>query len=270
MNIVNKTQTLEEITPEKAAFYLTLSRGNGVRRKPLDSSHVRSFVEKIERGLFQTLPDGVAFHQESWLANGHHRLNAIVRSGRPVFMWVARGLNDDDILALDQGKKRTMSDLTGLNRKITDCINYAARILDPAGKRLISAKDVLNSLELPFAKKLMELHSQCNDHPRVYSAAPVRCAAVFWALNGCEDYSFQQYKALNRMEFNNFSPISSLFARRVSLSQIGGKNSDELFAISMRVFDSSKSNYKKLYSTSEDARSEFRKLGHLIFQTFKK
>lgn len=231
----------------------------------MDASHVRSFVEKIERGLFQTLPDGIAFHQDSWLANGHHRLNAIVRSGRPVFMWVARGLTDDDILALDQGKKRTMSDLTGINRKITDCINYAARLLDPVNKRLISAQDVLKAMELPFAKKLIELHSRCNDHPRVFGSAPVRCASVFWALNGCEEYSFQQYVALNRMEFNNFSPISSLFAKRVTLNQIGGKNSDELFAISMRVFDQSKASYKKLYSTSEDARNEFRKLGSLIF-----
>lgn len=264
MITTNRTQTLEEITPEKAAFYLTLSRGNGVRKKALDPAHVRHFVELIEQGLFHTPNEGVAFHQDGWLANAHHRLNAIVRAGKPVIMWVARGLSDDDVLALDQGKKRSMSDLTGLDRKISDCMNYAYRIINPANRKP-RAQDLLSSLDLPFAKKLIELHGLCGDKTKVFGSSPIQCSAVFWAINGAQDYAFEQYIALSRMEFSKFSPISALFAKRVTLSQIGGKNSDELFAIGMRVFNPSKANYKKLYSTGDDVRSEFRELGHLIF-----
>lgn len=261
-----KTTTYEIITPQKAEFYLSLSRGNGVRRKPIDARHVNTFVRYLQNGEFQNgLPDGVSFHQDGWLANAHHRLKAICISGISAEMSVTRGLSDADVLALDQGKIRTTSDLTGLDRKITDGLLFASRIVFNQFGREVSARSVLSWASNPFGEKLQELVCYCNTRTKVFSAAPVKCAVTYWALKGHQDYAFTQYRALNTYSYEDFTKISALFARRVATNQISGGRSEELFAAAMRVFDPSKKDYKKLYTGSEDAKSEFKKISNLIF-----
>jgi hypothetical protein len=220
----------------------------------------------LQDGEFQHgLPDGVAFHQDGWLANAHHRLKAICVSGIQAEMWVARGLSDADILALDQGKNRTTSDLTGLDRKVTDALLYASKILTNLAGRDVSAKTVISLASNPFGLKLQELVEVCNTRTKVFSAAPVKCAATYWALNGHQEYAFSQYRALNTHDYENFTKISSLFARRVATNELSGGRADEVFAAAMRVFNPSKKDYKKLYKGSEDANAEFKKITNLVF-----
>jgi hypothetical protein len=261
-----KTQTLEIITPQKAEFYLSLSRGNGVRRTQLIAKHVNKFVRFLQGGEFQHgLPDGVAFHQDGWLANAHHRLKAICIAGIPAEMWVARGLSDADILALDQGKIRTTSDLTGLDRKVTETLLYASRIITNQCGRDVSARSVLSMADSPFGIKVQELVDYCGKNSKVFSAAPVKCAATYWALNGDQEYAFSQYRALANHNYEDFTKISALFARRVATNELSGARADEVFAAAMRVFNPSKKDYKKLYKWSDEAKSEFKKISHLIF-----
>lgn len=261
-----KTQTLEIITPQKAEFYLSLSRGNGVRRNPLIPKHVNKFVRFLQAGEFQHgLPDGVAFHQDGWLANAHHRLKAISIAGIAAEMWVARGLSDADILALDQGKTRTTSDLTGLDRKVTDTLLFASKIITNQCGRDVSARTVLSMAGSPFGYKVQELLDYCGAKTRVFSAASVRCAATYWALNGHQEYAFTQYRALNTHDYENLTKISALFARRVAMNELSTSVSDEVFAAAMRVFDPSKKDYKKLYKISEEAKAEFKKINNLVF-----
>jgi hypothetical protein len=261
-----KTQTLEIIPPQRAEFYLSLSRGNGVRKNPLIRRHVDMFVRLLKSGEFQHgLPNGIAFHQDGSLVNGHHRLHGICISGITAEMWVTRGLSDADVLALDQEKIRTTADLTGLDRKVTDALLFASRILTNQTGREVSAKSVLSWSTNPFGLKIKELVSYCNTRTKVFSAAPVKCAAAYWAITGHQDYAFSQYRALNTYNFEYFTKISALFARRVATNELSGGRPDELFSASMRVFNPSKKDYKKLFKGSDESKTEFKKITNLVF-----
>jgi hypothetical protein len=117
----------------------------------------------------------------------------------------------------------------------------------------------------PFGIKVQELVDYCGSHSKVFSAAPVKCAATYWAINGHQEYAFSQYRALTLHNYEDFTKISALFARRVATNELSGARADEVFAAAMRVFDPSKKDYKKLYKLSDEAKAEFKKISPLIF-----
>lgn len=101
-----KTQTLERIGPKRAGQYLDLYKGN----RPIRQQNVDRFSALIRNGKFRTTHQGIAFHEDGWLADGQHRLWAVIETQTEIEAWVARGLNDEDVVALDNGLVRTMGD----------------------------------------------------------------------------------------------------------------------------------------------------------------
>jgi len=94
----------------------------------------------------------------------------------------------------------------------------------------------------------------------------MKCAATFWALKGSQDYAFQQYRALNLMNCEELSPISSLLVKRVTLGHLGGVDRYILFALGMKVFNPDNSKFKKLYTVKEESFEEFRKISDLVYK----
>jgi hypothetical protein len=112
-----KTQMLETITPKRSEQYLDMYGGNRAIRQ----SNVDRFVALIRNGKFRTTHQGLAFHEAGHLVDGQHRLWAIIEAQKAVEMWVARGLTDEDVLAIDCGTTRDMKDIA----------SYAGIKLDP-------------------------------------------------------------------------------------------------------------------------------------------
>lgn len=85
------------ITPEAAAEML---RKNS-RNRALMLSHVQSLASQMKAGQFRTTHQGIAFLEDGTLADGQHRLAAIVMSGVTVKMMVTVGLTSKEVDAVD-------------------------------------------------------------------------------------------------------------------------------------------------------------------------
>jgi len=95
----------EIITPAKARAYL---KGNPNNR-PLSIKHVDYLAREIAGGRWQCNAETIKFNGNQ-LIDGQHRLNAVIKSGKPIRTVVARGLNKAAFHTIDMGKKRSAAD----------------------------------------------------------------------------------------------------------------------------------------------------------------
>jgi hypothetical protein len=104
------SMTLEVVTPKMAARWLA---ENNTLNRPMRSLWREYLARVITEGRWQVTHQGIAFNCDGTLLDGQHRLAAIVDAGKPVKMWVARGLPRPAMNGIDQGRNRTASDLAG-------------------------------------------------------------------------------------------------------------------------------------------------------------
>lgn len=100
------TATLELITREIAEELLA---ADFVNRK-LSAKHVGLLAEDMNDRRFYTTNQAIGINEEGLLIDGQHRLEAILQSGKPQWMWVIRGVNKDAALALDRNRSRSPGD----------------------------------------------------------------------------------------------------------------------------------------------------------------
>lgn len=109
------------VTPQIAAEYLALSRGN----RHTSDAIVRQLAALILAGQWVSdLGDAVAFDSSGRFANGHHRMLAIVRAGVPVVCRVEPCISEEHLALLDQvGRTRSGRDVVTM----VDCDPLASR-----------------------------------------------------------------------------------------------------------------------------------------------
>lgn len=95
------------ITPETAAAWLAANNTDNRRLRP---RLVDQLVDMIETGRFRTTHQGIAFYEDGRLADGQHRLSAIVRADRGVNMNVTWGVPLDALQFIDKGAGRNQVD----------------------------------------------------------------------------------------------------------------------------------------------------------------
>jgi hypothetical protein len=101
--------TLETITPAKATKYLEKNTAN----RPVRKVWVKTLAETIKNGQWHVTHQGIAFNCDGTLIDGQNRLMAIVEAGKPVQMYVARGIAKESVFGIDSGKTRSVPDIAG-------------------------------------------------------------------------------------------------------------------------------------------------------------
>lgn len=96
----------EYITPEIAAEYMALNVHNRRVRKQV----VAMLVGQLLRGEYQVTHQGIAFDTEGALADGQHRLLAVIESRVTIIALVTRGLQPRARMAMDDHLKRSADD----------------------------------------------------------------------------------------------------------------------------------------------------------------
>jgi hypothetical protein len=94
------------VTPKMARDWLKHNTCN----RSLRPKKVDRFAHIIVNDLWQTTHQGVAFYDDMTLADGQHRLHAVVQANKPVKCMVTYGLPKECNAALDTGTTRTMAD----------------------------------------------------------------------------------------------------------------------------------------------------------------
>lgn len=104
-----KTEVKAEIlhiTPDTAAMWLS---DKWPEQRPLKKSHVRRLANDMEKGEFKLSPDAIV-KVKGRLANGQHRLEAVIASGQPQPFLVMSCDDEELYKVIDSGMRRTASD----------------------------------------------------------------------------------------------------------------------------------------------------------------
>ncbi len=103
--------TLEFVTPEIASTWLETKAPN----RPLMTGRINEYSRSMQSNSWKITHQGIAFDMEGKLIDGQHRLCSIIKSRIPQWMMVFRWRVSTDILALDDGKSRTIRDVAALS-----------------------------------------------------------------------------------------------------------------------------------------------------------
>lgn len=95
-----------KVTPTIATQLLQ----RNVRNRNLSDRLVTKFEQDMRDGKWTTTHQGIAFYEDGTLADGQHRLTAIVRAGVPIKMMVVSGLKKSQSLDIDAGRSRSVID----------------------------------------------------------------------------------------------------------------------------------------------------------------
>lgn len=107
-----KTFSIADITPDLAEKMLSHNTQN---RSKSDGS-VYSYLADMQKDEWRFTGDPIRFHKNGKLLDGQHRLTAISRlnPGEKIRALVVTGLDDEDQMVMDQGRKRTAGDQLGI------------------------------------------------------------------------------------------------------------------------------------------------------------
>jgi hypothetical protein len=97
---------IETVTPQKAEIWLNVNKNN---RKMRDGV-AEKYADDMRNGRWTNCPTPIAFYDDGDLADGQHRLWAILESGAPQTFPIARGLSRADGLNIDIGLTRSLVD----------------------------------------------------------------------------------------------------------------------------------------------------------------
>jgi hypothetical protein len=110
------------ITPAIAKRLLEANDGN----RPLSERLVQEITADIEHGFWQLNGETIIVSKEGLLNDGQHRLEAIVRAGRPVQSAVMFGVPREARMTVDMGKQRSAANFLSMSG--TACAGRAAAV----------------------------------------------------------------------------------------------------------------------------------------------
>ena len=142
----------ETITPKKAEAYLNRNTGN----RKLRDGVVDEYAHDMRNGTWTICPEPITIYDNGDIADGQHRLWAIIEADAPQKFLVLREFPRPAGLNVNTGRGRTVVDnarISGVNLDLTNEIVSIAKVVEQ-GKR---SGDVLpNSRKVELAERHME------------------------------------------------------------------------------------------------------------------
>lgn len=106
------------VTPQMAKEWL---EGANVNNRNLSPHTVLRYASDMVSGNWQdTHQNAIAFYEDGTLADGQHRLAAVIRAEIDIPMFVAYGLRKSAVAAIDQGRARSMADVMAMSGVLRD------------------------------------------------------------------------------------------------------------------------------------------------------
>ena len=105
---------VEEITPELAAAWVEKNLKNN---RPLSPSRADKLAADITNGDWILNGQAIIFDEDGALVNGQHRLEACIRSGKPITSVAVRGVDRLAFLSIDTGQSRTTAQILAIKGK---------------------------------------------------------------------------------------------------------------------------------------------------------
>lgn len=123
--------TREKVSPAKAEKWLNLNKNNRTMRNGI----AEKYAEDMRQGRWTECVAPIVFYEDGDVADGQHRLWAIVDSGATFEFTIHRGLPRDAGLNIDTGAPRTLVDnarISGTDPDLSHILIAVARAIDGA------------------------------------------------------------------------------------------------------------------------------------------
>jgi len=227
------------VTPAMAREWLERNTDN----RPLRPGVVDGFLAAYRRGEWKITHQGIAFSKSGRLLDGQHRLTFIseLPDKTVVPMNVSSDLEEDAFDAIDQGFKRTASDLYGVSGGLVAVARFMIKIAIPdrAGITPQFTKPFLDWVTPEYEL----LFTFSPSVVRTWSSAPVRSAAILnMKLGHDKDAIRVAYDALIHSNISAMSaPVRSLAQQYMSGRIVSARGYD-LFCRAQRAFNTKDSN----------------------------
>lgn len=256
----------EIITPDMARLYLQNNRAN----RKISEGRVRQYAEDMLCGDWRLNGECIIFYEDGSLANGQHRLNAVIKADKSVLFSVLR---DIPLAAAvqDRGRTRSVSDafvMLGMDAALANNRTVAAAklhfVIQDHGNRNSSDGKIRRFIErnaeiLTFIRSVTMRGG--GERGRVNVDTALICLPCFYALN-CGAASKEQVAAFLRVLRTgipeNMSQSAALVCRNDILSgslPITGGASERIkseYAIERALYDFCNAiERKRTYSTGQ-------------------
>lgn len=236
------------ITKDIAEEYLSHNTHNRVVKKNI----VQKYANDIQRGKWQEVPECVSFYEDGTLRDGQHRLLAIVRSGKPVLMWVCFDVPNNSNIC-DIGVKRSFVDILAIrgiapdliNQTAGGCINFLLRNAGAGGNKNIITEIQKIEFAETYSVTLGEAVQLALSQPtgrQVARKAPI-AAAFFCALaNGMDSGIIARFvEVLNSGHQRDPSEDAAIALRNQILTDYQGHGhliaQKAVFSITLQALD---------------------------------
>lgn len=223
------------ITPAMAREWLERNKDN----RPLRPGIVDGFLSAFRRGEWKITHQGIAFAKSGRLLDGQHRLTFISQlpDNIVVPMNVSNDLDEEAFDSIDQGYKRTVSDLYGVSGGLVAVGRFMSKIA------ISERTGVTPQFLKPFIDWVQPeyelLTSFCPGTARIWSSAAVRSAAVINIKMGHDpDFVRLSYDALIHSNIGAMPPNVRVLAQQQMSGKIISARSLDLFCRAQRAFNS--------------------------------
>lgn len=240
-------QEIVKVTPRIAEAWLQ----KNVINRPLRPGVVDTYANAMRRGEWQLSHQGVAFDEQGLLADGQHRLNAVLESGCTVEMVVWRNCPPDMFNVVDTGARRSNSDILGVSTALAATGAFLLKIAETNLRGAVTASMATPYIDAfrPYYDRLL---AGCLSTTKVWSSSPVRVAAVLRLADGEDaEYVRQTYHALVMRDFDLMPPIARATFKKQMDGQIKGQR--DLFVRTSDAFTKSRANIRILKAANETA-----------------
>jgi hypothetical protein len=120
---------IENVTPKKAEAWLNANNSN----RKLRAGVAEKYADDMRNGRWTECPVPIAFYADGELADGQHRLWAIVEADVSIKFPIARGLTREAGLNIDTGLTRSLVDnarISGADRDLSNELLSVARAIE--------------------------------------------------------------------------------------------------------------------------------------------
>lgn len=210
---------LKTITPKEAQRIIDTCN---IDNRRVRENNVKWLSDQMLRGEWLLTHQGIAFSDSGKLLDGQHRLLAVIKSNKPAQFMVTHGLDENAFKAIDCGERRSLADLTHIDKKTVEVLRLIASAISSAdfNNNKATANQLLALEERGWGNLHRRYLKACPSHKPTNAACFRTAAVVSVALGQDEDYTFDLCQKIHLMRFDEMPPIAHSFVRQLSSSTI--------------------------------------------------
>ena len=250
MKTIKPRVSFETVTPEMAAEFLKMNKDN----RPIRQSWAEEWAGRIRRGEWMPTHQGIAFDEDGYLIDGQHRLTGGVIANLSMYCQITTGLPRAAFAVMDQGNRRTLSDISGDSAACVASLNLLWRIVEGKSLRRQEAPSPQQYEEAAvWARPLVYRALEASKGYRsAAGSSGTVVAAVVRLMNG--QNVLLQLHALAQLQFDEMNLTVQAFYKQITAMQANNKRVPAIEALcrAFRAFDPRATNLSKVQITDMD------------------